>query len=302
MLTLLRDMIAHKGHATAAVLAAVGGSEAASADGELVELLHHILIANRFWICAVRRVPFNTAHEMSLPRALGPLAKAFQATQSEEDTWLTAAAEGDCAATLTDPLIPGGQCAVGDALTQVCMHSHAHRAQIATLLRRHGVVPPQTDFIFWLAERPRPTWTHVIDTEDAADHHVESMSSDDLPVALTGVKYLCLAYGAEQDWLALSKQEQDDLLAQDEVLRSRGSLVAAVAPSVTTVRAWDGTPALSNEPFAQLRAPLAGFGVIEAADLAEAIALVANTPCARAGGAVELRPIAAINHHASVVR
>ena len=65
MLTLLRDLVAHKGHANAAVLAAVGGSEVASADSELVDLLHHVLIANRFWICAVRRVPFSAAHEAS---------------------------------------------------------------------------------------------------------------------------------------------------------------------------------------------------------------------------------------------
>jgi hypothetical protein len=114
--------------------------------------------------------------------------------------------------------------------------------------------------------------------------------------------FLCLAYGDEKDWVALSKAEQDALLAQDEVLRSHGNLVAAVEQGVTTVRAWDGTPSLSNEPFAPLRAPLAGFGIIEAADLAEAIALVANTPCARAKGAVELRPIVAINHGASVVK
>jgi hypothetical protein len=116
------------------------------------------------------------------------------------------------------------------------------------------------------------------------------------------VKFLCLAYGAEKDWLALSKPEQDELLAQDEVLRARGSLVAAVEQGVTTVRAWDGTPSLSDLPFAPLPAPLAGFGVIEAADLDEAIALVAKTPCARAGGAVELRAIVALNHDASVVK
>ncbi len=158
MLTLLRDMVAHNGHANAAVLAAVGGSEAALADGELVDLLHHILIANRFWICAVRRVPFVAAVEMSVPRALGPLLEGFRATQHEEDAWMAAATEADCAATLTDPLIPGGQCSVGDALTQVCLHSHAHRAQIAKMLRRHGVVPPHTDFILWRAERRPPQW------------------------------------------------------------------------------------------------------------------------------------------------
>ncbi len=41
--------------------------------------------------------------------------------------------------------------------------------------------------------------------------------------------------------------------------------------------------------------PLAGFGVIEAADLDEAVRLVAGTPCARALGAVEIRPISVMN-------
>ena len=158
MLTLLRDLVAHKGHANAAVLAAVGGSEVASADSELADLLHHVLIANRFWICAVRRVPFSAANETSVPRAIGPLLEAFRATQHEEDAWMTAATEADCAAMLSDSLIPGGQCSVADALMQVCMHSHAHRAQIAKMLRRHGVVPPQTDFILWLTERRPPEW------------------------------------------------------------------------------------------------------------------------------------------------
>jgi hypothetical protein len=109
------------------------------------------------------------------------------------------------------------------------------------------------------------------------------------------MKFLCLAYGDEKDWNRLSKPEQDALLAQDEVLRGRGALVAAVEQAVTTVRAWDGTPDVTHGPFAESRVPLAGFGVIEAADLDEAIRLVKDTPCARAGGAVELRPILAIN-------
>lgn len=109
------------------------------------------------------------------------------------------------------------------------------------------------------------------------------------------MKYLCLAYGSEKDWNALTRSEQDALLAQDEVLRARGDLVAAVEPTATVVRAWDGTPTTTDGPFAHSAAPLAGFGIIEAADLDEAIRLVADTPCARAKGAVELRPIAAIN-------
>jgi hypothetical protein len=104
------------------------------------------------------------------------------------------------------------------------------------------------------------------------------------------MKYLCLAYGAEEDWHALSRAEQNELLAQDDVLRQRGDLVAAVGEA-TTVRAWDGPPSTTNGTLAESPVPLAGFSVIEAADIDEAIALIANTPCARARGAVEVRPL-----------
>ena len=109
------------------------------------------------------------------------------------------------------------------------------------------------------------------------------------------MKYLVLAYGDEKEWNALTKYEQDALLAQDEVLRKRGDLVAAVGTTVTTVRAWDGTPRTSEGTFGNLSLPLAGFGIIEASNLDEVVRLVAGTPCARAKGAIELRPISAIN-------
>ena len=111
------------------------------------------------------------------------------------------------------------------------------------------------------------------------------------------MKYLCLAYGDEKDWNQLSKSEQDELLKQDEVLRQRGDLVAALDQSATTVRAWDGVPQRTDGGFAESRVPLAGFAIIDAPDLERAIELVADTPCARAKGAVELRPIDQINDH-----
>jgi hypothetical protein len=104
------------------------------------------------------------------------------------------------------------------------------------------------------------------------------------------MKFLCLAYGAEKDWLDLSEARRQELLAQDEVLRQRGDLVAAVhAPTV--VRAWDGTPTTSTDAYANGPAPLAGFALVEAADLDEVIGLVAGTPCAVARGAIEIRPL-----------
>ncbi len=104
------------------------------------------------------------------------------------------------------------------------------------------------------------------------------------------MKFLVLAYGAEKDWKALSKREQDELLAQDDVLRGRGDTVAAVERGVT-VKAWDRTPHVAEGPFARSEAPLAGFGVVEARDLDEAVSLVSKTPCAVARGAVEIWPV-----------
>jgi len=109
------------------------------------------------------------------------------------------------------------------------------------------------------------------------------------------MKYLCLAYGAEHDWKALDKEEQDALLAQDDVIRRRGALMGAVKSTVVTVRAWEGNPVIAEGSFASLQAPLAGFSVIDAADMDEVIRLVAYTPCARAKGAIEIREIMFIN-------
>jgi len=109
------------------------------------------------------------------------------------------------------------------------------------------------------------------------------------------MKFLCLAYGAEKDWKALNKDEQDALLAQDEFLRQRGALMAAVEPEVTTVRAWDGNPSVTMGALARSEVPLAGFSVIEAENVDQAVRLVASTPCARAKGAIEIRAIMMIN-------
>jgi hypothetical protein len=109
------------------------------------------------------------------------------------------------------------------------------------------------------------------------------------------MKFLCLAYGSEKDWKALSKGEQDALLAQDEALRQRGTLMGAVETKAITVRAWDGVPHVANQAFAELSVPLAGFSIIEADNLDEVVGLVAKTPCARAKGAIEIRPIMFLN-------
>ena len=64
------------------------------------------------------------------------------------------------------------------------------------------------------------------------------------------MKFLCLAYGAESDWNALTSEEQAARLAQDEIIRKRGALMAALGKNVVTVTAWDGRPELTAGSFA----------------------------------------------------
>ena len=105
------------------------------------------------------------------------------------------------------------------------------------------------------------------------------------------MKFLCLAYGSEDGWNSLSPSEQSEVLAQDEVIRERGALMSAVEPQITCVTNWDRS--LSVTTRSDLDGddlPLAGFSVIEADSVDEVVALVSESPCARAQGRIEIRP------------
>jgi uncharacterized damage-inducible protein DinB len=153
MLPMMRDLIAHKGDANAALLGAVRAHAAAHEDRELVELLHHILLANRFWLLTVLGEPFVLEDESRPAPSIDALADRFARTQAREIAWIERAASSELDRLLRGPLIPGGACSVAQAYLQVCLHSQGHRAQAAKMLRRLGGTPPQTDFISWLAVR-----------------------------------------------------------------------------------------------------------------------------------------------------
>ena len=158
MLQMLRDLVGHKGHANAELLTAIRQNGAAVSDPELWELLHHILLANRFWLLTVLQQPFVLEEESRPAESFEALVQRYALTQSQESEWLATATESDLARVLKDDRIPHGECSVAQALVQVCLHSHGHRAQCAKLLRRHGAVPPMMDFILWLATRPPAQW------------------------------------------------------------------------------------------------------------------------------------------------
>jgi uncharacterized damage-inducible protein DinB len=158
MLEMLRDVIAHKGHADAALLTAIRQNPAATSDPELSALLHHIVLANRFWLLTVLGLPFVHEDEARASSSFDALVQRYATTHAQETMWLDAATESDLARILENAFIPNGACSIAQALVQVCMHSHGHRGQCAKLLRHHGTVPPPSDFILWLTTRAPADW------------------------------------------------------------------------------------------------------------------------------------------------
>ena len=162
MLDMLRELTAHKGFSDSVVLAAVRDTPGAATDVETLELLHHVVLANRFWLSSIQNRPFAFEDEARRPESLDDIAQRYAVTHQAESAWLADAHERDLARTLESSLIPGGRCSVGQAWMQVCLHAHGHRAQCAKLLRRHGGVPPAIDFIAWLPSRPPARWVTTL--------------------------------------------------------------------------------------------------------------------------------------------
>lgn len=105
------------------------------------------------------------------------------------------------------------------------------------------------------------------------------------------MKFLCLVYGEEG---ALQDMDDHECLAYDAGIRASGHCVAseALEPTSTakTVRVRAGRPAVVDGPFAETKEQLAGFYLIDAKDMDEALALAAQIPPASVGS-IEVRPI-----------
>jgi hypothetical protein len=105
------------------------------------------------------------------------------------------------------------------------------------------------------------------------------------------MKYLCLVYSEEEKLDTISDSE---CLAFSEDLRRGGHRLAGEAlqpaETATTVRVRNGRLSLFDGPFAETKEQLAGFYLIEARDLNEAIQLAAKIPPARVGS-IEIRPV-----------
>lgn len=112
------------------------------------------------------------------------------------------------------------------------------------------------------------------------------------------MKYLCLVYYDENiinnmtsaEWKSLNSECE----ACGENLRDTGKMIGgnALHPSTTatSLRIRDGKPLITDGPFAETKEQLAGFYLLDARDLNEAIQLASKIPPARLG-TIEIRPV-----------
>lgn len=104
-------------------------------------------------------------------------------------------------------------------------------------------------------------------------------------------KFITIGYGDPADYDRTPRPIRDAAHAQDAKLRSEGA-VMGIAGTPVQVRNPDarGMETL-NGPFMSSALPIAGFAIINATDLADAIAKVSHVPCAVAHGVVEVWPL-----------
>ena len=115
------------------------------------------------------------------------------------------------------------------------------------------------------------------------------------------MKYACLVY-IDPALDNLSKEQGvaliDAAIEYDEELRRRGHLIYAQAlqapETAVTVRIRNGKMSSTDGPFAETKEFLAGFMLIEAKDLNEAIQIAGEAPMARF--TLEVRPFLDLTH------
>jgi hypothetical protein len=109
------------------------------------------------------------------------------------------------------------------------------------------------------------------------------------------MKYLCLVYSEEKQLDVIDDRE---CFACGNALRANGMLLAAEAlqpvQSATTIRVRNGRVSVVDGPFAETKEQLAGFYLIDARDLNDAIQVASKLPPARVGS-VEVRPVRELN-------
>lgn len=104
-------------------------------------------------------------------------------------------------------------------------------------------------------------------------------------------RFITIGYGDAAGYERTPGPVRDAAHAQDAKLRSQGAMIGIAGPPVQVRNPAANGLETREGPFMASAMPIAGFAVIEAADLDEAIRMVSTVPCAVAHGVVEVWPL-----------
>lgn len=116
------------------------------------------------------------------------------------------------------------------------------------------------------------------------------------------MKYLLLVHHDEEAFGKLSEAKRQEMLKESVLLTHQlhvnGQYLSASplheAATATIVRVRDGKQFVTDGPFIETREQIAGYFLINAKDLDEAVRVATRVPGARIG-TVEVRPVKEIN-------
>ncbi len=104
-------------------------------------------------------------------------------------------------------------------------------------------------------------------------------------------KFISIGYGDREGYDHTDPAIRDTAHEHDARLRDDGAIMG-VAGAPVQVRNHDAAAVQTEDgPFLSAALPVAGFALIEAASVEEAIEIVSRTPCAVAHGVVEVWPL-----------
>lgn len=104
-------------------------------------------------------------------------------------------------------------------------------------------------------------------------------------------KYITIGYGDQAGYDRTPEEIRQAAHAHDTSLKRRG-VVMGIAEKPVQVRNPDDSGVLTETgAYMSSDLPIAGFSIMEAGDMDEAIALAAKSPCAVAHGVIEIWPL-----------
>jgi hypothetical protein len=104
-------------------------------------------------------------------------------------------------------------------------------------------------------------------------------------------KFVTIGYGDQKGYDQTAAGVRDAAHKHDAWLKAHGAVMGVAGTPVQVRNHDDAGVSTTGGAFLRSELPIAGFAVIEAASLEEAVARVSGTPCAVAHGVVEVWPL-----------